>query len=278
MRRWKDKSSGQWVWICTKTKDGKKCKNLKFSIKSGTFLRHARLSTESIMWITWHFVHGLSEQQCKAYTNIGQKNNMTVVMWYRLCREVCDTWIRQNFEPLGGKVVEIDESFLPGAPKYGRGRGEGDAWHGEEHWVFGLIERGRLDPWLQRVKTRGRKTLLPIIEQRCLDGTVFTSDKWRAYTDLEAHLQVQDCRHFSVNHKKNFVDPQTGAHTQTVEGNWNLLKKFFPEFGMRVDDVDAYIGLYMWMRYVKRRNLDLFTFFLQCAAELSPPRYSTFFA
>ena len=67
-----------------------------------------------MMWITWHFVHG-------------QTNNMTVMMRFRLCREVCDTCIRQNFEPLGGfgKVVEIDESFLPGAPKYGRGRGQG---------------------------------------------------------------------------------------------------------------------------------------------------------
>ena len=47
----------------------------------------------------------------------------------------------KNFEPLGVfcKIVEIDESFLPGAPKYGRGRGQGDAWYDEDHWVFGLI-------------------------------------------------------------------------------------------------------------------------------------------
>ena len=278
MRRWKDNSSGQWHWICTKSKNGIKCKNLKFSVKSGSFVRDAKLSTESILWIAWHFVYGLTEVQCKRYTNIGQANNKTVVNWYRLCREVCDGWIRKNFEPLGGfgKIVEIDESFLPGAPKYGRGRGQGDAWYDEDHWVFGLIERGRLDPWLQRVRTRGRKTLVAIINERCKDGTVFTSDKWRAYVDLQEHLQLEDCRHFTVNHKKNFVDPTTGAHTQTVEGNWNLLKKFFPDFGMRVDDVDSYIGTYMWLRYVKRRNLDAFLFFLKCAGEMNPPRRSLF--
>jgi hypothetical protein len=71
-----------------------------------------------------------------------------------------------------GKVVEIDESFLPGNPKYGKGhkndRGKA-VWveQDEEVWVFGLIERGRPDPWLQRVRTRGRKTLVKIIND-CL--------------------------------------------------------------------------------------------------------------
>ena len=239
MRRWYDKSGKQWYWICTKQKDGKKCKNFKFSVKCGTFLRDAKLSTQNVMWVVWHFVHGLTEQQCKQYTNMGQKNNMTVVHWYRLCRQVCDAWIRKNFEPLGGfgKVVEIDESFLPGNPKYGKGhkndRGKA-VWveQDEEVWAFGLIERGRPDPWLQRVRTRGRKTLVEIINDRCNIGTIFMSDKWRAYHDLEEYLIKEDCLHYTVNHKKDFVDPVTGAHTQTIEGNWNLMKASFPSYGV----------------------------------------------
>ena len=128
------------------------------------------------------FCAGLSEQQCKAYTNIGQSNNVTMVRWYYLCREVCDTWIQNFFEPLGGfgKIVEIDESYLAGAPKYGRGETEHEGWADEKRWAFGLIERGRLDPWIEQVKSRGRNTLIPIINGRCNPGTVFTSDKWHA--------------------------------------------------------------------------------------------------
>ena len=267
MRRWLEKSTGSWYWICTKSKDGVRCKNKRFSVKTGTFIGDAKLSTRNILWITWHFVHGLTEVQCKLYTNIGQKNNATIVRWYEICRTICDNWIRKNFEGLGGygEIVEIDESYLPGAPKFGRGRSLG--WEDEEQWAFGLVGRNSLDCWIERVGTRGLKTLVPTIDAHCKPGTVFTSDKWRAYYELEKHLETEDCLHYSVNHKKNFVDPETGAHTQTVEGMWRHMKDFFPKFGLRADHIDTYLGTFMWLRYVKQRKLDVFRFFLQCAAQ-----------
>jgi hypothetical protein len=50
-----------------------------------------------------------------------------------------------------GKVVEIDESVLPGNPKYGKGHknDHGNAvWveQDEQVWVFGRIERGDQTP------------------------------------------------------------------------------------------------------------------------------------
>ena len=58
-----------------------------------------------------------------------------------------------------GKIVEFDESFFAGAPKYGRGRAKG--WKDEDEWVFGLVERGTLNCWLEQVdKSRSRKCFL----------------------------------------------------------------------------------------------------------------------
>ncbi|RWS09719.1 putative transposase-like protein, partial [Leptotrombidium deliense] len=52
-------------------------------------------------------------------------------------------------------------------------------------------------------------------------GTTIVSDCWSAYGGLQAEGFV----HFTVNHSYNFVDPATGANTQTIESMWRALKR-----------------------------------------------------
>jgi len=56
------------------------------------------------------------------------------------------------------------------------------------------------------------QTLLPIIEREVEIGTTIHSDQWRAYSSLKDHGFI----HQTVNHSENFIDPNTGAHTQTI--------------------------------------------------------------
>ena len=65
----------------------------KQAMRKGTFFDNSKLSIQQILWIVWHFVYHLSEQQCKHYTNIGAKNNNTVVKWYGECRLISSAWI-----------------------------------------------------------------------------------------------------------------------------------------------------------------------------------------
>ena len=71
-------------------------------------------------------MHHLNEKQCAQYTNISDKSNHTVIKWYKFCRQVCTEWFwdSNNTPKLGGygKIVEMDESFFPGCPKFNKGR------------------------------------------------------------------------------------------------------------------------------------------------------------
>ena len=265
-------------WICTRRVNGKKCNNAKFSIRKGTFFDNSKLPIQSIIRIIWNFVHHLSAEQCKSYVAISTKTNHTVTEYYADCRAVCNSWIRdsKNTPKLGGfgKVVEMDESYFPGQPKYKRGRRLGTSWEDDEKWTFGLTERDSLDCVLIQVpSSRNRKTLIPIINEHCLEGTLFCSDGWKAYNKLAEHLELEDVLHYPVNHSKNYVNPETGAHTQTIEGLWGHVKDFLPTRGMKPCDLYSYLGWFMWSRYCKQRNLDKFLHFLRCVSEIRPPSY-----
>ena len=265
-----------WYWICTRRVNGVKCNKGKFSVRQGTLFDNSKFSIQTIMLILWNFLHRLSEQQCKDFTNIGNKNNQVVVDYYGDFRRICNDWVRNpiNKPKLGGfgKVVEMDESYFPGKPKYNRGRRLGTTWTESQKWAFALVERGSLDCVIEQVDSgRSRQTLLPIINANCMDGTVFCSDSRKAYNKLADNLNLEDTIYFPVNHSQNYVDPQTGAHTQTVEGLWRHLKNFLPGFGLRPSALESYIGWFMWYRYCKQRKLNMLDHFLKCAGEIRPP-------
>ena len=63
------------------------------------------------------------------------------------------------------------------------------------------------------VQRRDAKTLIPIIQRNLKVGSDINSDKWRAYNKINQN----GYQHFTVNHKENFVIPNTGKHTQLVK-------------------------------------------------------------
>jgi hypothetical protein len=66
------------------------------------------------------------------------------------------------------------------------------------------------------VLQRDKNTLLPIIQRECEADSVIQSDQWAAYRCLNGSGYI----HKMVNHQQNFVDPSTGAHTQSIERLW----------------------------------------------------------
>ncbi len=84
------------------------------------------------------------------------------------------------------------------------------------------------------------------------------SGKWFGIltgTDNEAHtlannpvLRQMEYAHQWVNHSENFVDPTTGAHTQTIEGVWEVrLKQYIKvKRGMKHELLPSFIDEALW--------------------------------
>ena len=126
------------------------------------------------------------------------------------------------------------------------------------------------------VADRSKNTLLPIIQQYIRPGTTIISDEWRAHHDIGT---LPGYTHQTVNHSHNFVDPVTGAHTQSIECYWSCTKRLMREQGV-MNTSDDLFGSYL-LECMWRRSLgdqDVFEKLCECLAEHLDNSYTyTFF-
>ena len=55
--------------------------------------------------------------------------------------------------------------------------------------------------------------------------------------------------HKTVNHNENFVNPECGVHTQTVESQWQKVKATFKQqYGCAEGTYKTYFPEYMWRK------------------------------
>jgi hypothetical protein len=164
-----------------------------------------------------------------------------------------------NNYQIGGKgvIVEMDESKF-GKRKYNKGHPV------EGNWVWGAVER-IVDPNTGQasagrcvmvvVPKRDIPTLKPLILRFIKPGSYIISDCYSSYKgtkDYPSDRQVMSdseyyhyfgylgsnspnpfrnrlYKHDSINHSENYRDPITGAHTNTIEGQWRIAKEKIPE-------------------------------------------------
>ena len=94
----------------------------------------------------------------------------------------------------------------------------------EGKWVFDGICRETKACFLVPVERRDKDTLIPIIRPQILPGICVMSGMWKAYDCL----QDEGYNHLTVNHSLNFVDPDTGAHTQHIDNTRWGIKRNIP--------------------------------------------------
>ena len=141
-----------------------------------------------------------------------------------------------------GVVVEVDETKI-GKRKFHRGRVV------DGQWIFGMVERNGGELRLEGCQDnkRDKKTLLELLNKHVSKGSVIMSDCWKGYAGLEE----EGFQHFTVNHSEHFVDPETGAHTQTIESNWRALKRRLSRGGVRQKDLGLHFAEHLWFKIHK---------------------------
>ena len=89
-----------------------------------------------------------------------------------------------------------------------------------------------------------------------MPGTKIISDHYASYVSVnEIHtlennplLIDMNYTHEWVNHSRNFVDPITGAHTQRIEGVWEIRIKQHLKImrGCHKDLLPTYLDMFLW--------------------------------
>jgi IS1 family transposase len=153
-----------------------------------------------------------------------------------------------------GHVVEIDETSVKKKSKYNRGTRH------EDRWVFGGFDR-TTKKWFGIVvgNDRTKPTLSSVIKKYIRPGTLIMSDSWPSYVSVDRNGDVHNLennrwlvdmgyRHQYVNHSENFVDPDSGAHTQGIEGTWEVkIKQNIKAMrGCNTELLASYLDLYLW--------------------------------
>ena len=205
----------------------------------------SRLSIEKILALPYAWAHKFTTTQAVHETSLHDETTSaeTVIDWYNYYRGVCaDRIINHHAGRIRGPetTVEVDESKF-GKMKYHRGRKV------EEKKVFCGLFRQTKACFLVPVERRDKETLLPIIRAQILPDTHVISDLWRSYYCL----QNEGYKHLTVNHSLNFVNPDTGAHTQGIENTLWGVTRSYPRTGTSKELFERYLQECMWRKHYR---------------------------
>ena len=231
------------------------------TIFTGTWLDHVKVDIETnITFINIYLRNNFTYQNARDELDLSDN---TICNWTSFCREVLINWCLENTRVIGGpgNIVEIDESKF-GSRKYHVGRVI------EGQWVFGGFCRQTKQLFLVPVEKRDAKTLIRVLKEHVLPGTTIMSDMWKGYKNLSK----AGFEHFTVNHSLNFVDPVTGAHTNTIERKWRDAKRAVPQFGRRKAHFIGYLARVIFIKKYPQQNKRLHHFLL-AVATLYPPDF-----
>ena len=133
-------------------------------------------------------------------------------------------------------------------------------------WVLGIY----LSPSQVRfivISNRSATTLIPIIKRYVAKESVIITDEWGAYNALSAN----GFTHFTVCHKDNYVDPDTGYHTQGIERAWVDAKYWIKRSRYPSHHLQAHLDEVAWRKMNSTHSGGLLEAFFEDVARYYNP-------
>ena len=111
--------------------------------------------------------------------------------------------------------------------------------------MFGMLERDTGRSLVFRVPDHRETMVTRLVREFIEPGTVIISDKFSPYFNLNDVGYI----HLMVNHSENFIDPYTGAHSNTIEGLLSQVKRKLKAMnGMTKAELPGYLDEFNWSK------------------------------
>ena len=255
--------------ICCKVKepnssDGEifQCKTCRrrYSIRSGSFWAKSKLQLIVLVGLMFFFCKGCSVSETVSML-CGKVTRMTVIQWFNYFRDVISTYFANNQITFRNTTVHIDETFIGGKRKYGRGRVPAVT----TRYLLGIIDKTSHKAAVQFVPKRDFINIIPYITRHVTPGCTINTDGARVYNQLN----LMNYTHNVVIHKREFVN-QNGDHTNCIEGFWGNLKiKLKSLRGSQRDMLDGHIDEFLY-RYNRHNEGPMFNLLMADIATFYP--------
>jgi transposase-like protein len=203
----------------TRKKDGKRfqcnekeCRK-QFSVTVGTVIENTKIPLTKwflAMYILSNHSKGISSLQLASWLDVTQKT-----AWFlnHRVREM----LTDNAPALLEGIVEIDETHI-GGKIANRHKSKRDTNRDNKTMVFGAVSRtGKVITKV--VPDKKAESLIAAVNENVHEDAIMVSDENPSYNGLKKKYN-----HHTVNHnQEEYV--RGFAHTNQIEGFWNLLKK-----------------------------------------------------
>ena len=235
----------------------------QISPMAGTIFEHS--STSLRLW--YYAMYLMASTRCGiSAKQIQRETGVTYKTAWRMFRQI-RTLLSEDVQ-LEGEAVEMDETYMGGKRKGGKGRPmRGDR---VKTPVVGIAERKGGRVFARATFDVTKQTLLGIVEEKVLPKSTIFTDEYPAYEGIDR--MEHGYTHRRINHASK-VYVIGDVHTNTIEGFWSLVKRGIGGVYHQVSKkyLQSYLDEYSW-RYNRRDQGNLlFTLLLRRVAELAAP-------
>lgn len=198
-----------------------KCKN-EISLYTGSIFYNSKIKIYHCLDLMYFWSVDLLQFHSKKEIETSSPN--TVNNWYLKMQKLSYAILKFGMRSkIGGlnRIVQIDECLFS-RRKYNIGRLT------KKKWIVGGIDYMTNEVFFVETFSRSSQALNEIILNNVEKGSIIYTDGWAGYNGL----QELGFTHFVVNHKRNFVNSETGVNTQKIEGTWSVMKRWLRRRGI----------------------------------------------